>query len=160
MQTQEALASNGDKLFHFRTAITIKLMKNIFQSRRRFFFSALVAAIFGAFLGLNAAAALTDDVYLLGPDSMSHTNVPHGKVIGPLTLASVVFTNTTRNYWIYVPAQYDPSNAACLMIFQDGHTYVNANGEWRVPNAFDNLIYRREMPVTLAVFINPGHTPS
>jgi hypothetical protein len=29
-QTQEALASNGDKLFHFRTAITIKLMKNIF----------------------------------------------------------------------------------------------------------------------------------
>ncbi len=39
-----------------------------------------------------------------------HTNVLHGKVIGPFTLASDVFTNT-RNYWIYVPAQYDPSNA-------------------------------------------------
>jgi enterochelin esterase family protein len=24
---------------------------------------------------------------------------------------------------------------------------------------FDNLIYRREMPVTIAVFVNPGHTP-
>jgi enterochelin esterase-like enzyme len=160
MQNQEALASSSDNLFHSCTEITIRLMKNNFPSRPRRFFPVLVAAVAGALLALNACAAPTDDLYLLGPDSMLHTNVPHGKVIGPLTLASDVFTNTTRKYWIYVPAQYDPSNAACLMIFQDGHTYVNTNGEWRVPNVFDNLIYRREMPVTLAVFINPGHTPS
>ena len=29
---------------------------------------------------------------------------------------------------------------------------------YRIPNVFDNLIYRREMPVTIGVFINPdGH---
>src|ERR1044071_5108630 len=117
------------------------------------------------FLGVGCTspgtfAAPTDDVYLLGPDSQPHEGVPKGKVIGPLTLASQVFTNTTRHYWIYVPTQYDPKTPACLMIFQDGHAFVSTNGDYRIPNVFDNLIYRREMPVTIGVFINPGHTPT
>jgi enterochelin esterase family protein len=45
------------------------------------------------------------------------------------------------------------------MIFQDGHFFVNPTGQYRIPIVFDNLIYRREMPVTIAVFINPGRTP-
>jgi enterochelin esterase-like enzyme len=109
---------------------------------------------------LSAAAAPLDEVYQLGPDSQAHEGVPQGKIIGPLTLASQVFTNTTRHYWIYVPAQYDSTTPADLMIFQDGQAFVNVKGEYRIPNVFDNLIYRREMPVTIAVFINPGHTPS
>lgn len=43
------------------------------------------------------------------------------------------------------------------MVFQDGHKYVNVEQEYRVPVVFDNLIARREMPVTIAVFVNPGH---
>ncbi len=105
-------------------------------------------------------AAPTDDLYQLGPDSQWHKNVPHGKIIGPLTLASEVFSHTTRNYWIYIPAQYDSTQATSLMIFQDGHAFLNTNGDYRVPYVFDNLIYRREMPVTIGVFINPGHTPT
>src|SRR5581483_2524132 len=57
------------------------------------------------------------------------------------------------------PAQYDAAKPACLMIFQDGHAFVSLTGDYRIPNVFDNLIYRREMPVTIGVFINPGHTP-
>jgi len=104
-------------------------------------------------------AAPTDDLYKLGPDSNVQPGVPQGKVVGPLTLPSNVYPNTTRNYWIYVPIQYDAKTPACLMIFQDGHFFVNPTGEYRIPIVFDNLIYRREMPVTIAVFINPGHTP-
>ncbi len=110
------------------------------------------------FLTLPAIAAPTDDIYKLGPDSNTQPNVPQGKVIGPLTLSSNVYPNTTRNYWIYVPAQYDAKIPACLMIFQDGHYFVNTTGEYRIPIVFDNLIYRREMPVTIGVFINPGRT--
>jgi enterochelin esterase-like enzyme len=33
------------------------------------------------------------------------------------------------------------------------------NGVVRAPNVLDNLIYRREIPVMIAVFINPGRTP-
>src|SRR3954471_13721650 len=113
------------------------------------------------FLASSASvAAPTDDVYKLGPDSMHQPGVAQGKVVGPLTLESKsVYPNTTRNYWVYVPAQYDTSKPACLMVFQDGHFFVNVEGEYRIPSVFDNLIYRREMPVTLAVFINPGHGP-
>jgi enterochelin esterase-like enzyme len=46
-------------------------------------------------------------------------------------------------------------------VFQDGQAFVGStNGDYRIPNVFDNLIYRREMPVTIGVFINPGHTPA
>jgi enterochelin esterase family protein len=102
-------------------------------------------------------ATNNDSLYRLGPDSLPHEGVPKGKVIGPLTLNSPVFTNM-HTYWIYVPAQYERTNPACLMIFQDGHAFLNPEGDYRIPNVFDNLIYRREMPVTIAVFINPGRT--
>src|SRR3954463_16538823 len=113
------------------------------------------------FLASSASvAAPTDDVYKLGPDSMHQPGVPQGKVVGPLTLESKsAFPNTARNYWVYVPAQYDGNKPGCLMVFQDGHFFVNVEGEYRIPNVFDNLIYRREMPVTIGVFINPGRTP-
>jgi len=104
-------------------------------------------------------AAAIDDVYKLGPDSLPQPGVPQGRIIGPETLPSRIFTNTTRHYWIYVPAQYQPSKAAALLIFQDGHAFLNTNGDYRVPYVLDNLIYRREVPVTIAVFINPGRTP-
>jgi len=123
------------------------------------FTTILFAALTIAFASTSTIATPSDDVYSLGPDSMAHDGVPHGKIVGPLTLASTVYPNTTRNYWIYVPAQYDAKSPASLMIFFDGHAFLNVNGESRIPNVFDNLIYRREMPVTLAVFINPGHTP-
>ena len=119
----------------------------------------LLASMMVASACSSVIAAPTDDVYKLGPDSLVQDGVPHGKLVGPLTLASTIYPNTTRNYWVYVPAQYDAKSPASLMIFFDGHTFLNPNGDFRIPNVFDNLIYRREMPVTLAVFVNPGHTP-
>ncbi|MEI9863598.1 MAG: hypothetical protein WDN00_03385 [Limisphaerales bacterium] len=124
-------------------------MKNNFQSHRWCFLKVFCLSIIGALVAFQNFAAPTDDVYLLGPDSAPHEGVPRGQVFGPLTLASDVFTNTTRHYWIYVPAQYDRTKPACLMIFQDGHAFLNTNGDYRVPYVFDNLIYRREMPVTI-----------
>jgi enterochelin esterase family protein len=112
--------------------------------------------------GVSAfGAAATDNTYYLGPDSAPHPGVPMGKVIGPATLESTVFPGTTRNYWVYVPAQYDPAKPACLMVFQDGFAYVDvttSNAEFYIPYVFDNLIYRREMPVTIGVFVNAGHS--
>ena len=108
---------------------------------------------------ISASGAPLDDIYKLGPDSQQQEGVPQGKIVGPLTLESKsVYPGTSRNYWVYVPAQYQKDKPACLMVFQDGHFFVNTTGEYRIPVVFDNLIYRREMPVTIAVFINPGRT--
>ncbi len=100
------------------------------------------------------------DDYKLGPLSMEQADVPKGRVIAHSNFASKVFTNTTRDWWVYVPAQYDANKPANVMVFQDGHDYVGLKGAWRVPTVFDNLIHRDDMPVTIGVFINPGHEVS
>jgi enterochelin esterase-like enzyme len=109
-----------------------------------------------------AAAAFSQggrapDTYPIGDDSQPRAGVPKGRVEGPLVWKSTVFANTVRQYWIYVPAQYDPGKPAALMVFQDGHQYVASDREYRVPIVFDNLIASHEMPVTIGVFVNPGH---
>jgi len=45
------------------------------------------------------------------------------------------------------------------MIYQDGQAFKNEDGDIRAQNVMDNLIYRREIPVMIGVFINPGRTP-
>ncbi len=42
------------------------------------------------------------------------------------------------------------------MVFQDGHAYVDVKGQFRVPTVFDNLIAKGDMPITIAVFVDPG----
>jgi enterochelin esterase family protein len=59
-------------------------------------------------------------------------------------------------YWIYVPAQYDPHTPAALMVFQDGGSYLDRNGNNPALNVIDNLIAEKKIPVMVAVFINPG----
>ena len=97
--------------------------------------------------------------YQIGPDSQSHEGVPAGEVRGPFTLPSRVYPGTQHTYWVYVPAQYDAAVPASLMIFNDGQAFKDMDGVVRAPNVLDNLIYRRELPVMVAVFINPGRTP-
>src|SRR5438128_2580671 len=79
------------------------------------------------------------DDYQLGPDSQEQPGVPLGNVTQH-TWTSTIFPGTVRDYWIYVPAQYDPKTPACVMVFQDGRSYVNEKGKFRVPIVFDNLI--------------------
>lgn len=97
--------------------------------------------------------------YRLGPDSMPQEGVPKGEIGGPFTLPSQVFPGTQHTYWVYVPAQYDPAVPASLMVFQDGQAFKQEDGDLRAQNVMDNLIYRREIPVMIGVFINPGRTP-
>jgi enterochelin esterase-like enzyme len=111
------------------------------------------------FMGTNVFAQGLDSFYKLGPDSMEQEGVPHGKLVGPLALPSKVYPGTAHTYWVYVPAQYDASRPASLMIFNDGQAFKNATGDVRAQNVMDNLIHRREIPVMIAVFINPGKTP-
>jgi enterochelin esterase family protein len=105
------------------------------------------------------APANTDAHYQLGPDSFPRDGVPKGEVRGPYTLPSQAYPGTQHTYWVYVPVQYHPAVAASLMVLNDGQAFKNMEGDVRAPNVLDNLIYRREIPVMLAVFINPGRTP-
>ncbi len=119
-----------------------------------------LAAVFTVLLvATQLFAAGEDDFYKLGPDSLEQEGVPHGKLVGPLTLKCEIYPGTQHTYWVYVPAQYDPAKPTPLMIFNDGQAMIDMKGSVRAPNVFDNLIHRREIPVMLGVFINPGRTP-
>lgn len=100
-----------------------------------------------------------DDQYQLGPDSLERgPGVSKGTVTQHVFKDSKVFPGTIREYWVYVPAQYDGKTPAAVMVYQDGGSYVREeNGNFRTPIVMDNLIHRGEIPVTIGIFINPGH---
>src|SRR5205085_10037472 len=81
------------------------------------------------------------------------------EIKGPFTLPSQAYPGTQHTYWIYVPAQYDPAVPASLMIYNDGQAFMAPEGDIRAQFVMDNLIYRRELPVMIGVFINPGRRP-
>ena len=97
--------------------------------------------------------------YRLSPDAVPQQGVPMGQLKGPFTLPSDAYPGTQHTYWVYVPAQYDPATPASLMIFNDGQAFKAENGDMRAQYVMDNLIYRREIPVMIGVFINPGRRP-
>jgi enterochelin esterase family protein len=111
-----------------------------------------------AVLGVLAGALAAKDDYKLGPDSEAQPGVPQGE-ISQYKFKSNVFAGTERDVWIYVPAQCDRKDPACVMVFQDGGSYVNPMGQFRVPIVVDNLIHKKQMPVTVGIFISPGVFP-
>lgn len=111
------------------------------------------------FLLLFAGALWPLPQYTLGPDSQRQPGVPVGTVTH-YTWTSKIFPGTVRDYWVYVPAQYNAQKPACVMVVQDGGGFVRDTGAARMPIVFDNLIYKHEMPVTIGIFINPGVLPA
>lgn len=106
-----------------------------------------------ACLLMTAAAAFAVDDYVPGPDSKPQPGVPKGEVIKLEFKGSQIFPGTVRDYWIYVPAQYTPDKPACVHVNQDGI-------QWQAPVVFDNLIAKKEMPVTIGVFVMHGRVPA
>jgi enterochelin esterase family protein len=91
------------------------------------------------------------EVYARPPEAREHPGVPKGTVKQMPAWQSKIFAGTTRDWWIYVPAQYRAETPAAVMVFQDG-----AGPKDYVPVVFDNLIARGDMPVTVGIFIQPG----
>lgn len=105
----------------------------------------------------DKAKAAPKVTYKLGPDSLPQDGVPKGRLEGPFEFHSKVFDGTVRQYWVYVPAQYTADKPANVLVFQDGQRATNPRGVLRVQNVLDNLIHKKEIPVTIGIFITPGH---
>lgn len=120
-------------------------------------FAAVLAAAAGAFAQTRLTREPVVPVkYPLGPDSLPQKDVPKGKLEGPVLFKSQVIKNTVRKYWVYVPAQYDGSKPANVLVFQDGARAINPTGQLRVPQVLENLIAKKQIPVTIGIFITPG----
>lgn len=96
------------------------------------------------------------DLPAFGPLSYLQPGVPSGKLSEKLIHTSKIYDGMKSEYWIYVPAQYDPKVPAAVMVFQDGGAYIHRDGKIPVLDAIDNLIAQKKIPVMICVFINPG----
>jgi gluconolactonase len=99
------------------------------------------------------AASQIKESYPTDSASIVRSTVPHGEVLKFTFHQSKIFPGTWREYWVYVPAQYKPSQPACVYVGQDG-LQNNANV------VFDNLIHNKQMPITIGVFVMPGRVPA
>ena len=98
---------------------------------------------------LHIIAQPTPESYPVDSASVEHPGIPKGEILKFTFNQSKIFPGTTREYWVYVPAQYKPDKPACVYVNQDGI-------QWKAPTVFDNLIHNKEMPVTIGVFVTPG----
>ena len=76
-------------------------------------------------------------------------NVPKGEILKFTFENSKFYPGTSREITVYVPAQYRADKPACVYVNQDGV-------QWKAPTVFDNLIYKKEMPITIGVFVMHG----
>ncbi len=94
-------------------------------------------------------AFASQEDYPLTVDSLPQPDVPKGEFLEFEFTGSQIFPGTTRNYWLYVPSQYDPETPACLLLTQGKSPY-------KASTVLDNLIHKGELPVIIGVFVHYG----
>lgn len=102
---------------------------------------------------LIAASLRAADDYQPAPETKPSEGIPTGEVLHFTLDHSAIFPGTTRDYWVYIPKQYDPAKPACVYISQDG--IQNS-----APAVFDHLIANGETPILIGVFVTPGRVPA
>jgi gluconolactonase len=87
--------------------------------------------------------------YPVDSASIEQPGIPKGEIVKFTFNQSKIFPGTWREVFVYIPAQYKEDKPACVYVNQDGI-------QWKAPTVFDNLIHKKEMPITIGVFITPG----
>jgi hypothetical protein len=64
-----------------------------------------------------------EEPYTLGPDSLPKPGTPQGEITKYHWISQRIYPGVERDYWLYIPQQYDRKQPACLMVFQDGAGY-------------------------------------
>lgn len=95
------------------------------------------------------AQDISNKSYPYEPASKASSEINKGEVLQFSFNQSKLYPGTSRSYWIYIPKEYKPEKPACLFVCMDAVMF-------NAPAVFDYLISKKEMPVTIGVFIQPG----
>jgi len=69
------------------------------------------------------------EVYRQPPESRGQPGTPRGALLAQPRWRSTLFPGTVRDWWLYVPAQYEAAHPASVMVFQDG-TRTKSTCRW------------------------------
>jgi gluconolactonase len=118
-----------------------------FSHMRKFLF---MVTLFTAGIHISPFAQdVSNKSYPYEPASKTSSDVPKGEILKFMYKNSKLYPGTVRSYWVYVPKEYQPEKPACLYVCMDGIMF-------NAPTVFDYLIEKKEMPVTIGVFIQSG----
>ncbi len=115
----------------------------------RFWRSSLLLLTGGLLLGGARIPCAAQAQYLEGPDSHVQPGVPQGQTLQFEITGKKYYPGTKSTIFVYVPAEYTPDKPACLCVGLDGPGYLPQT-------VFDNLIAKKQMPVTIGVFVTSG----
>ncbi len=105
-------------------------------------------------LGRFARSLSVTEPYGLGAGSLHQDGVPRGKLTVGRCAPGIIYPGVAHDYQVYVPQQYDGSQPAMLMVFQDGARYLGP--ELNAVCVLDQLIATGAIAPTVAVFVQPG----
>ena len=94
------------------------------------------------------------DAYAPAPEASPGPQVPRGTLTTHHHRSEQAYPGVERDFTVYVPQQFDGREPAALMVFQDGAMYLGP--DVNAPAVLDSLIHSGEVPVTVAVFVQPG----
>jgi hypothetical protein len=119
--------------------------------------------LFTLLLLMTTTLSFAQEKYTTGPNSERYKGIPAGTVT-QYTWESRIYKNTIRDYYVYVPAQYNGSIPAALMVFQDGHTYLKEDGDFLVPSLAracsscqSIIVKQNQFPIRLFLHYNQWH---
>ncbi len=120
---------------------------------KKIFFLLIYLSIYTVFSQINIRTDIekTEDHFL-------KEGVPKGELKGPYNFYSKIYKGMVRQYWLFIPAEYNAKEPASIIVFQDGFRASQPKGSISGPQVLENLIAKKEIPVSIGIFVSPGNT--
>ncbi len=97
------------------------------------------------------------DTAAYGEDSYGQEGVPEGELSGELFHESPTYRGWEVSYWLYASPGVDPEVPSPVMVWQDGHRFLERDKRSRIRVVVENLVHKKRLPPMVLVLIAPGH---
>lgn len=97
------------------------------------------------------------DTAAYGQDSYPREGVPTGELSQELVHESDTYRGWKVSYWVYASPGVDPARPSPVMVWQDGHRFLERERRSRIMTVVENLEDRKRLPPMVLVLIAPGY---
>ncbi len=97
-----------------------------------------------------------DAIYKPCPEAFPDRAVPRGELLSIEDWTCRQYPDTVRRIWIHLPANLTGRNDLGLILFNDGHIYLDKDGPVRAASVLNSLHAAGEIAPTVGVFVMPG----
>ena len=97
------------------------------------------------------------DTAAYGEDSYPQDGVPKGDLSEEQYHESDTYRGWNVSYWVYASPGVDPARPSAVMVWQDGHRFLEREQRSRIMTVVENLEQKRKLPPMVLVLIAPGY---